>query len=450
MGLSSSVAPAGSGAPSASPSAVASAPPTTTHASLPPDPAAITITTIKVPLALSVDGDPSEWGALDVLLTQTDKPQRRGPSHVVVALDEKALHVAGAVSGPAKSGFTIALRFPAPGLPPVGVAQRFGGVAPIEDCAQASLPEAECKEVLSAYDAFVAVDATRYTRLLVVDDKGITSSGAAVSKLLATATFKSKPTADGFTFEAELPIGVLPRSQTPAIETIDLAARAAPGVPPDDAFVGASFTAPVSFDPHRAAREWALTFGRLGGLGQAVASWQPGDFGKIEVVDRSSSGLSLEASERALYTKLGGDGKLEFGLVHVAAPTVVVIQDGHVGNTCSFTTAPKTAAKKRMRETDGWLMASAYDYFRGDAGFGRNAGFDTCFVLADGNAVTGIWSGSGMMQIWDSVKPTISADLETLTLSGQAYDFSTGAQTKKYATQSWRLDKPNGAYAEVP
>lgn len=451
--LSSPIEPATSAAPSASPSAVASSGPATPPP-LTPDPSAITITTIKVPLALNVDGDPSEWGALDVLLTQTDKPQRRGPSHVAVALDEKALHLAGSVSGAAKSGFTIALRFGAPDLPSIGFPQRSGGVMSIGDCTEEvpglSLPIDECKKVQAAYDAYVAADAARYTRVLFVDEKGITSTGAAISKLLATAKFKSKPTADGFTFEADLPVGALPRTQSPAIEGVDLAARVGTGAPPNDAFYGASFTSPVSFDPHRAAREWALQFGRVGGLGMTVVSWQPGDFGKIEVIDRGASGLTLEATERALYTKLGGDAKLEFGLVHVAAPTVVVIQDGHVGSTCSFSKGPKSAVKKRMRETDGWLMVSAFDYFRGDSGFGRDAGFDTCFVLADGNAVTGVWSGGGMMQVWENVTPTISADLETLSLAGQAYDFSTGVQTMKYTSQSWRLDKAEGVYTEQP
>ena len=32
--------------------------------------------------------------------------------------------------------------------------------------------------------------------------------------------------------------------------------------------------------------------------------------------------------------------------------------------------APNTAVKKRMRDQDGWLMVSPYQYFRGESGYG--------------------------------------------------------------------------------
>lgn len=422
------------------------------------NPAVVTVTPIKTPLGLSVDGDPSEWGALDVLLTQTDKAQPKGASHVAVAIDEKAVHLAGTIAGVAKSGLTVALRFEAPELPPVGLGQRGGGVLPLGECEEEipgfTLPVDDCKEVRAAYDAFVAAYAARYTRVLAITESGISavppatkwiSAGPNLPNLLAAATFRAKRTATGFTFEADLPLGVLPRLASPSIESIALAARPGAAAPPDDAFFFASLPTPVSFDPHRAVRDWAFRFPRTG-LSTFAPSWQPGDWNKVEVIQRGSGGLSLEPTERALYSKLGGGGNIEFGFIEIEVPMVLVLADGIVTGECQMGTAPNTAVKKRMRDQDGWLMVSPYQYFRGESGYGFVAGFDTCFILPDGNTATGIWTG-GTLRVWDSVTPTVSPDLETLTLSGQAYDLS-GGDTKQPASDTWSLDKTNGTYTE--
>ncbi|MFO0612637.1 MAG: hypothetical protein U0414_08625 [Polyangiaceae bacterium] len=416
-------------------------------------PAVITVTTIEPPRALTVDGDPSEWGALDVLRTQSDKPQPRGASHVAVAIDEKALHLVGTIAGTAKSGLAVALRFEAPELPPVGIAQRGGGVMPVGECTQEvpgfTLPIDECKEVRAAYDAFVAENNARYTRVFEIEASGISSTSAPVTKLLAGATFKSKPTAEGFSFEADLPLGALPRLAEPTIERIALAARPGAAPPPEDAYFVATLPAPLAFEPYRAVREFAFLFPRAG-FSAYAPSWQPGDWNKVEVIQYAGGGLSLEPVERALYTKLGGGGNVEFGAIEVSTPMIVVLMGGAVASECPMRTAPKTVVKKRMRDQDGWLMVAPYQYSRDDAGYGVAAGFDTCFVLADGAAAPGIWTVEGMPRVWDSVAPTVSADLETLTLSGLAYDFSTGVEKKVRATDTWRLDKANGTYTRQP
>ena len=68
---------------------------------------------------------------------------------------------------------------------------------------------------------------------------------------------------------------------------------------PVDAFVANSLPAPVSFEPYRAIRDLAFQF-RSGGLKPRAVTYQPGDWNKVEIVEGVESGLSLEATERAL------------------------------------------------------------------------------------------------------------------------------------------------------
>lgn len=452
--LSSSATAPSSSAPAASatPAAVVAAPPPRV------DPNAITVTTVKVPASITLDGDPSEWGALDVLpgVARGAAPQKPGLSHVAFALDNNAIHLVGSIAGEAKSGLTIALRFEGSEVPYIGYAQRGGGFRSIGDCSEEiegqTPPIAECKAIYAAYDAFKAAHAARFMRVFRVTSGGISADGAALAKLVASGTFKSKSTPTGFTFEAELPVAALPRVAEAPVSSVDLAAVPGASPPPSEAFFNADF-APVTFEPSGALRKYAFERARMGIVDPIVVSYQPGDWNKIEVVHHDDSGLSLEASERALFTKLGEQGDVQVGYIHVGAPIVILVQAGvPSAMTCFMREAPRKALTKKLGGVDGWLMVTSYDMFRSDMGYGRYAGFDTCFWGANGTLRSGFWQEPQGVT-WDKVTPTISSDYETLALAGTAYPLDLGSKptvTMRSAAHVWRLDKTTGVYSESP
>lgn len=457
-----SASAAGDPLPRSSASASASPAPSTIAASAPvvppppPDPSIVTVTTVKIPASTTLDGDPSEWGALDGVPASGATSRRRGASQVAFALDPKTIHLVGSIDGEAKSGLIVALRFDGAEVPPIGYAQRGGGFQSIGDCTEEiegrTPPIAECKAIHARYDAFRAAHAARFTRVFRVTETGISADGAALTKLVASGTFKSKPTATGFTFEADLPVAALPRTIYAAVSSIDLAAAPGTTPPAADAFLHASLAEPVAFEPYAAVRQYAYDIGRMGQVNSSVVSYQPGDWNKVEVVRNDDSGLSLEASERALYTKLGGEGDLEFGLIHFGRPMIIMVKAGVPSEQCWMRSAPTKAIKKNLGGVDGWLMVTSYNFFRSDMGYGYYAGFDTCFGTANGALRSGLWQEPQNVT-WDKVTPTISSDYETLSLAGTAYPLDLGSKptvTMRSAAHVWRLSKTGVGYVESP
>lgn len=161
----------------------------------PPSPAVITVTTVKVPTAIVLDGDPTEWGPLDVIPPARVDGTRQGSglSRVALALDEKAIHLVGAIGGDARSGLTVALRFGSSEVPDIGYAQRGGGLRGIGDCSEEvkgqTPPADECRAIYAAHDKFRAAHVARFTRVFHVSDSGITADDAALSKLVAAGTW---------------------------------------------------------------------------------------------------------------------------------------------------------------------------------------------------------------------------------------------------------------------
>ncbi|MFO0617289.1 MAG: hypothetical protein U0414_32130 [Polyangiaceae bacterium] len=448
-------------APSAPPSA--SVPVAASSAAVPAlDPATVTVTTLAIPASVQLDGDPSEWGALDALPPVSGEPaQKPGVSHVGVALDGEAIHLVGTIGGAAKAGLTVALKFPSPELPQIGYHGR-SDIYPIGDCTEPDPtdaeryqrpnpfqpPQEECKKLLAAYQKFTAEHLARFERVLRIDENGVTTEGS--SAALDRVRFESKPTPAGFTFEADLPVELLPRCTTAPIA--DIALAAAPGLSahlPEGAFVGADFDPPVHFEPLRAVREYAFAKAKERYYSEMVVSYQPGDWNKIEVVERDPSQYALEASERALYTKLGGDGDVEFGRISMLRHDVVALRAGEVVGGSWFHNAPAKPIRRRLGDVDGWLLVSAWNEPEWGEGY-EIAGFDTCFIRASDGHLTELWGGGGPRG-WSKVQPSVSADLEVLTLVGTVdarftLPYGTPA-TKKYV---WRLDKSKSVYVERP
>lgn len=445
-------APERATAPSAS--STASVPVASASAAVPAlDPATVTVTTLAIPASVQLDGDPSEWGALDALPPAVggETAQKAGLSHVGLALDGEAIHLVGSVGGAAKKGFTLALLFEAKAFPPIGLAGR-SVIYSLEDCSNplgpdwSRFPKDLCEDLRAAYEKFKAEQSARFTRVLHVDESGVTSNVS--SEALARVRFKSKPTATGFTFEADLPVDFLPRCTAAPIEHIALAA--APGFSSsidEGTFVTASFDAPVHFEPYRAVREDAFARAATS-YDLTVVSYQPGDWNKIEVVERSPSEVSLEASVRPLYTKLGGDGDVEFGQVHVSSYDIVALRAGVITGRSSFHNPPAPPIRRRMGGEDGWLLVSAWDEPVRGEGY-QDAGFDACFIRAADGQSTELWSGS--IPVWESVKTSVSANLEVLTLRGtqspRVSDFTAPPPKKTYV---WKLDPSKGVYVQQP
>lgn len=424
------------------------------------DPAAITVTTIAVPSRLALDGDPSEWGALTILPAVRDKqaPQRAGPSHVAVALTPKSVFVVGAIAGGAKSGFSFALQFGAPGFPEVGLAQRGGGMMPIGECTEEipgfTLPIEECKEVRATWERFVAAETARYTRVLRVDANGVTSEGDLVMKAIASGTFKSKATADGFTFEAELPLAVLPRATEAPIGSIGLAASVTPlAIAKEDAFVWGNVEE-VAFEPNAPARSAAFYFTQLPTMfRRPQVTYQPGDANKVEVLDYAGGfTLTLETTEHVLYTKLGGEGEVEFGVVDVHEPVLMSTRGGKMIGFHPFHRTPKNMATKKLAGADGWLVVAPWIYESseiGSLGVVQRASFDAAFIDKTGN-LTEVFPAGGDQNAWLSVTPTIAPNLDTLTLAGKAYDLMDTTAPAKAKHHGFRWDGKVGGYVEQP
>lgn len=444
-------APSVDQAPSASSSAAAASA---------PDPSAITVTTITVPGRLVLDGDSSEWGALTILpAVRKDQPaQKPGPSHVAVALTPKSVFLVGAIAGGAKSGFSLALHFGAPGFPEVGLAQRGGGMIPIGECTEEipgmTLPIDECKQVRATWEKFAATESARYSRVLRVDANGVTGEGEALTKAIASGTFKSKASADGFTFEAELPLAVLPRASEAPVGSIGLlASTGAVDATREEIFVWGNVE-DVGFEPNAAARSAAFHFTQQPTMfRRPQVTYQPGDANKVEVLDYAGGfTLSLETTEHVLYTKLGGEGDVEFGVVDVHEPVVMATRGGKMIGFHPFHTSPKNIAPKKLAGADGWLVVAPHVYETGEVssiGTVQRASFDAAFIDKSGN-LTEVFPAGGDQNAWASVTPTIAPNLDTLTLNGKAYDLMDTTAAPKAKQHAFRWDAKVGGYAEVP
>ncbi|MFO0617288.1 MAG: hypothetical protein U0414_32125 [Polyangiaceae bacterium] len=460
-------APASSGgapSPTARASGSASEPiasATASAAAGPPfDLSAITVTTVSVPSHLVLDGDPSDWGALTILpaVRRDEAPQKPGPSHVGVALTSKSVYVVGAIAGAAKTGFALALHFEPVGFPEVGLAMRGGGMTPIGDCPEGvpgfNLPVAECKSVRAAYDAFVAQQSARFTRVLRVESTGIHADDPALDKLVSSGTFKSTTTPDGFAFEAELPLSALPRASEAPIGSIGLAARVGVvDVGHPEAFVRGDLAAPVSFEPNALARAAAFMFPNMRIYSRPQISYQPGEPNKIEVQDYPGDGdtTSLEVKEHVLYTKLGGDADTELGIVDLRDPVLMVTHAGKMTGSQAYHLAPKTIASKKLAGAEGWVVASSYvwtTYELTQIGAVQQAAFEVVFVDKSGNVNPLLGQGCDA-NAWSKVTPTLGPNFDTLTLSGTAYDLSDTTRAPKAKQHVWRWDSKIGGYTET-
>jgi hypothetical protein len=454
---SSSATSASSAAPSSAPIASASAGPVAP----PPDPSAVTVTTVSKPEHYVFDGNPSEWGSITILpgLARGQAPQVDGPSHVAVSITPDKLYILGVTSGGAKGGFQIVLHFTAPEYPDIGVAQRGGGVMPLGDCKGDNplvpLTAADCVKVQTAYATFTAAETARYTHVLRIDANGVTSDDKAVAKILSGAQLKSKPSADGgFTFEAELPIAALPRATSAPIGDIGLlVSTATPKTNDEAAFFYGSFDKPIGFEPNAAVRQYAYQFGRLDAVfSHPQISYQPGEPNKIEVLDRDATGLSLDATERVLFTKLGGEGDLEFGVTTVVRPAIVALKGGLVTGFGGFHAVPKQVGTKKLAGVDGWVVVAPWSEDRSDIeslGVVQTAGFDAAFIDKSGN-VSEVFGGTANPRAWKKVTPTLAGNLETLTLSGNAFDLNDTTKPAQQARQTWQWQKTTGGYLEAP
>lgn len=342
-----------------------------------------------MPAKFTIDGDPSEWA-----------DEAQAPSRVAVAVSSKSVFLVGRVAAAAGTTVTVAFHHDPLTSPKNKVAQ--------------------------------------FTRVLHVDANGVTADDPALSKALAAATFNSSKTPQGFQFEAELPLDVLPRLVSVPLGALGVAA--ASGATAPERFVSCSLPMPVEFEPNAIFRRWVFGLGaaRIQNAG-AVLTYSAIDGDHVDVLQKNDRG-TVDVTERTLYRKLGGDADVEFGVVDLVGPTIIARVRGAVTGEIHLSALPKTFAKKKINGRDGWLGVAPKiePANQPELPGATTVLFDTVFIGVDGNLAEGLFPP--YTAFWKDASPTISTDLASLSVKGTLYE---GA-TPKPGSFRWKLNAQTG------
>ncbi len=261
------------------------------------------VTAVRVPRALTIDGDLSEWGSFDppapLPVPKALKPEderthcdvadpdpdphgpnpKDAPAHVAVAIGADRVLVAAKIAPESKSALWVGVGVRAAEIRPIGEYTRGMGFEPLVchetrydftdgeyyDTHEPNPPEviAACKATVDRYKAFVDAGAREFAKTLRIDPTSVKAVGASGAlEPIPGATVKSKTGAEGTTIEVSLPIASLPRLSEAPLKKLRLFARVAdndapPKLAREDWFAVALPEA-VSFEPFGLLREKVL------------------------------------------------------------------------------------------------------------------------------------------------------------------------------------------------
>jgi hypothetical protein len=338
---------------------------------------------------------------------------------------------------------SIGLHFQAPEYLPVGFAVRGNPGLGFTYCS----PEAQeaCDKLQAGRDSFIAGELLHYRRFYRFSEAGVFDLDAKSSTPLAGATIHTKKTNDGLTFEAELPVSALPRCTSTPIESIGLVAFAdATAKNVDDGEWTWGGVGPAAIEPNSAVR--SVAFQVRMPLIQPALSYDPGQPNKIYSVGYGQSvGTSLASEEHVLYRKLATDGDIEIGIVEGAAPMLVSLRGGQVVDTRELRTDHMQAGKK----SKGTIVVGAVIDPVDPMMFPRpasHAQFEAIMVARDGTMNEGIEGVGGPAPAWESVTPTISPRLDTLTLVGTAFSVFDPKAPASPLQIVWKYDDKIGMF----
>ncbi len=374
-------APAPHAEPQAKASAqLASSPPASTSGapaapSVPPaDPARASVVLRNLPRAASLDGDLSEWGALEppapipkpvppeepaatapvyppirAELSDAENPLD-APSRVALAVSQTGLSIAAQLGEGRGDEVWIGIADRPPEPLPMGRYQRGGYTRPMQ-CERVDLgmfegevsygapnpPEvvAACEALKTRYAKFTTQYEKRFSKRIKLTPNGaaqLAEDGTLTPIEGARIVAKQGPS--GTRLEALLPLTVMPRLTQAPLLRLRVAARTSATLPADIAaepWLWAALPEAVHFEPHAALRErmFALTGHRLNSPG---INFHPSDPLHLETLDYTNSDQNdrsvVGAVVRALYEPKKVFGELEIGVARAAAPALVVHRKG--------------------------------------------------------------------------------------------------------------------------
>jgi hypothetical protein len=292
------------------------------------------LSSTQVPASLQLDGELGEWGVF-----ADGKPTALTPSFVAAAATPDAVVLVGRVRNLPEQGLWLWLQNEVPELPPIGTYQRGGGIMAL----QCDLPEDQrmyapfdddtCHGMLKQYDELQKSYAATFTRQLHLTAQAVSLRHGEQEAPVADAKYAFKTGEGAVTFEVVLPLSALPRTTTPELASLYVAAERAGSAPPNEpkseALASVTFATPIRF---------GLDSEMLGCLMQnsnAIMamtprfSYQPGTPNHIFRA-ANSGGFSIEMSEVPLSSREGGLGALEVRSVHGGSTFLAILKQGEL------------------------------------------------------------------------------------------------------------------------
>jgi len=322
-----------------------------------------TVKLVPRPKTFALDGDLAEWGEIRVEQPMTWQPPPKlsappgahlpalpvppepsvrvlAASGVAVAFGPDGATIAARLTGDARGGLWLGLRFDDPTLPPLGIITADGELQSMScdlrpDGTALDGPElTACQARQEQRGVEQELYSRRFARSYWVGPQGIRALADDDSLVdVPGAQIVYMESARGITLEATLPARALPRTVQGSVTSAGAVVSVVPAAPPVRFTPGEiprfDFTEPVGFEPHAKLRAGVLDAAPARPYVGSTVSYQPGDDLEVEEVDYvGTDAMKLQTRKSSLYARDSMFGDVEIGYSNVGATSVVTFRNG--------------------------------------------------------------------------------------------------------------------------
>jgi hypothetical protein len=393
----------------------------------------------QVPASLQVDGQLTEWPVF-----ADGKPTPLTPSFVAVTATADAVVLIGRVRNLPAQGLWLRLETEAPELPPIGTFERGGGIIPLNcdapnDPNGAGFDVESCRRLMEGYEELQKGYAAMFERQLHLTTQAVSVRTGEQEQPVAGAKYAARVEEGAVTFEAVLPLSVLPRTAGAELASLfvtpERADSAAPHGAPADGLQSVAFARPLRFGVDSEVLTCLMQMNGMGMPRSPRFSYQPGVPNRVHRV--GSRGFDLEMTEVTLSNREGGLGALEVRSLP-GASQVAVLKEGQLVECSSVSEVLGVVQRGRGLHVIGYNRE--YD----DAVDVEGANFWVLEVEKDGTLHDDLLETSEQGFPYLTVGETHAKNLATFSINGMYRTDEGGSQQH---TLTWRYDAPLNRYS---